>query len=153
MKTSVILLTIGCLCLAAPARAQDRSDDYRVAIETFFGHVQQGDYAGAIDYIYADNPWILNQSDNVQNIKNQFTGLTNIVGQYIEHEKLLDEDLAGRVVRVDYIVLFERQPIRFEFQFYNPGGDWMTYAFSYQDDLGDWLDEKVRTGYFYDIEG
>ena len=80
--------------------------------------------------------------------------LGHLVGQ---HRRLggkggVEEDLADKLVRVDYIVSFDRQPLRFEFQFYNSNGAWMTYAFKFQDDLGDWLDEKVRTKYYYSFD-
>ena len=154
MKYTLFLLLLAgsSTLLSEHANAQNRSADYRVAVDEFFEQIAQGKYAEALDYIYEGNPWIQNQKDNLQSMKTQFSGLTGLVGVYQGHEKLVEEDLAGKLVRVDYIVSFDRQPLRFEFQFYKPNGSWMTYAFKFQDDLGDWMDEKVRTKYFYSLD-
>ena len=134
--------------VTVPASAQSRDMDYRVTIQNFFNLIEQGQYVEALDYLYEDNPWIQNQQDNFQTLKTQFSGLSGLVGAYHGYEKLSDENLAGRLVRVDYIVFYERQPIRFEFQFYRAGDQWMTYAFLFNDDLATWLEEKVQAKYW-----
>ncbi|MBD1873608.1 hypothetical protein H6F75_08945 [Nodosilinea sp. FACHB-131] len=127
---------------------QDRKANYHVAIDGFFERIKQGKYSEALDYIYQDNPWIQNQRDQLQSIRTQVSSLPELLGMYQGHEKLVEEDLAGRLVRVDYIVFFDRQPMRFEFQFYNSNGAWRIQNFSFQEDLSQWLEDKVRTKYF-----
>jgi hypothetical protein len=146
----VALVLLASFGIALFANSQSSSSsDYKKRVESFFSKVKVGEYQGAIDYIYSGNPWLSTKADEIQKIKSQFIGLPNLVGPYLGHELLSEESLAGRLVHIDYLVAFERQPIRFAFEYYKAKDDWMIYSFSYADDLDDWIKEKAKLDFIY----
>jgi len=118
-------------------------------ISTFFGKVEAGDFGGAIDFVYANNPWMANKVDDIQSLKSQFMGLPQITGKYLGHEFMIEEEMTAKIIYVNHIVYMERQPLRFYFLFYKVNDQWMTYSFGYTDDLDEWIEEKIKTDYIY----
>ena len=45
---------------------------------------------------------------------------------------------------MEYFVAFERQPLRFSFQFYRAKDTWVTHSFEYRDDIDEWVKEKAK---------
>ena len=132
------LLIPACLMLlvaSTPAVAAD--DPCTARAERFLTQLGAGNGVAALDELYASNPWIQSSQDDILSLKNQLAGLEGIVGAYKRHLPISEVRLAGCWVYLGYMVLFDRQPIRFEFQFYRPENEWMTYGFSYDDDLDD----------------
>lgn len=134
------------------AAADNNSDnDYDKKIEIFFSQLQAGAYQQAVDFIYSDNPWISAKSDEVQKLKTQFVGLPDLLGSYLSYERLVKVTTANRLVFIQYFVAFERQPIKFTFQFYKPRDKWMIFSFSYADDIEEMLVEKAQYNFLHDI--
>ena len=79
--------------------AQDSKPDgaYNETVDKFFALIKDGDYGGAIDYIYTGNPWFSLKSDDIQQLRSQFVGLSGLVGAYISHELLVEEKIGGRL--------------------------------------------------------
>ncbi len=119
-------------------------------VKTFFEHIEDNEYKEALDYIYSDNKWVLAKTDEVNNLKAQFAGFGEIVGSFLSYDLLITEKFHNRIIIMQYMVSYERQPMRFEFQFYKSKDNWMIYSFSYNDDLDDWLEEKVKYKFLYE---
>ena len=116
-------------------------------IDRFFKEYVDLGPQDALDNIYSTMPWVERVRDDVDQLKMQFGGLQNIVGNYYGHELIANKDLADSFSIFTYLVRFDRQPIRFTFQFYRPDKDWGLYGFSYDDNLDDELEEAVRLHY------
>lgn len=128
--------------LAAPATAQ--SAGYQAQIDDFFGRFARGELNEAVDKLYGPNDWIPLDGDGVRNIKAQFQGIGEMVGGYTGQVKIGELKIADRLVHVTYLVLFERQPLRFEFEYYRPRDEWMIFSFEFDADFDDDLQAEAR---------
>jgi hypothetical protein len=138
---AAIVLASGLLTSSSP---EIPNSDCTAIVEQFFAKMKSGDYVGAVDYIYANNQWIAAKSDEIQQLRTQFDGLAELVGEYIGHELILTESVSGRFVYLHYFVMMERQPLGFKFQFYKPADKWLTFYFAYEDDIDDWIEERGK---------
>ncbi len=135
--------------------AQDsggKTEPYNETIDKFFALIKDGDYGGAIDYIYAGNPWFSVKSDDIQQLRSQFVGLSGLVGAYISHELLVEEKIGGKLVFLNYFVAMERQPMSFRFMFYKPQDTWLIQSFEYSDDIDEWIEEMAKARLLDDDE-
>lgn len=151
MRTKVLTsVAAGLLALAGavllwPGDAVSSEDDYNQIVEQFFAMVEKGEYGPAIDFIYADNPWMSVKSDDVINLRNQFVGLGALVGPYIDRELMHQEVVGDRYVHQWYFVATERQPLVFMFQFYKPAEKFLLFSFAYDGEMfGNWVAERGR---------
>lgn len=135
------------LAFVALIHAQDsggKGELYNEIIGKFFSLIEDGEYWGAIEYIYSTNDWFSGKSDEIQTLRSQFTGLESLVGAYISHEILIEEKISDRLVYLVYFVAMERQPLSFSFQFYKPKDKWLFHSFAYSDEIDQWLEEKAK---------
>ena len=130
------------LLLAGAASAAD--DACTARAEAFLSQLAAGNAVAALDDLYATNPWILASQDDIISLKTQMAGLESILGDYHRYVRLAEKRVADCWVYLSYLVLYDRQPLRFEFQFYRPGEEWMTYSFSYDDDLDEDVVAEAR---------
>jgi len=140
------LFTIALLAMlmCGTASAADGQAGYEPLIQKFFKKFEAGNINEAIDELYSTNKWAEQQRDMVQNIKTQFAGLGGLVGQYRGRELVGTTTIGGRLVHVTYLALYDRQPLRFEFQLYKPQDAWIIYSFSFDANLSDELEASSR---------
>jgi len=143
LPLTVIALCLGSIALFAGMAGGD-TNDYEAITATFFEQIKAGQYGQAVDGIYASNPWVQSKPDNIAQLKQQFLGLTQLVGEYSGHELVCREVTAGRFVYCHYVAFFDREPLSFEFQFYRPGETWRLHSFSYHEDFDEWVIEKAK---------
>lgn len=94
----------------------------------------------AMDYAFSTNPWMKRNKDATDNIKNQFSTLLPLIGNYQGYE-LIKEKITGESLKlISYMVKFDRQPIRFTFIFYKPDKIWQVLNLKYDDKLDDDLE-------------
>lgn len=132
-------------------QASGTESNYNLLVDSFFEKMDSGAYGDAIDFIYSNNPWMANKTDDIRQLKTQFRGLSDVTGKYLGHKFLLSEEMTDRFVFINHIVYMERQPIRFYFSFYKVGDNWTTYSFGYTDDIEEWIEEKAKTNFIYSI--
>ncbi len=128
--------------------AESSVTDYENMIADFFAKVEIGDYAGAIEFLYSNNPWITAKSDDIQQLRSQFVGLAEIVGEYKGRAIISQEKIADKIVYLNYLLAMERQPLSFKFFFYYIDGEWRTQSFAYNDDIEDMLEERARQQFY-----
>lgn len=134
------LLSISILLFSGIALA----DDYESEINTFFSLYESGKIIEAVDSIYSTNPWMSSAADSIQNIKTQFQSIDKLVGNY-NGKILVDEvNVKDRFVHVTYLALYDRQPVRMEFQFYKPKNKWIIYSFSFDIEFDDEIEAGAR---------
>ncbi|WP_209405780.1 hypothetical protein [Pseudozobellia sp. WGM2] len=51
---------------------------------------------------------------------------------------------------MSYLVKFDRQPIRFTFQFYKPYNQWRTHRFKYDGNVDEEIEESAKV-YYLDL--
>ena len=132
------------ILMSASASGANGETGYEPLIQKFFKTFEAGKVNEAIDQLYTTNKWAEQQRDMIQNIKTQFAGVGGLVGQYRGRELVGTTTVGGRLVHVTYMVLYDRQPLRFEFQFYKPQNDWIIYSFSFDTKLSDELEASAR---------
>ena len=139
----ISLCTVGILLFAATAQAEPGTS-YETTVSGFFERLEAGKSNDALDYLYGSSPWMARAADAIQQVKTQFKDLSSLVGDYRGKELVASKSLSDRLVYLNYLVLYDRQPVRFEFQFYRPQDKWLTYSFSFDDNLDDDLAEQGR---------
>lgn len=113
-------------------------------MDTFFEKYEQNKPLEALDGIYGTTPWLERIKDDVERLKTQFRDLKSLVGEYNGHELLYKKNVKGCFVLATYLIKFDRQPVRFNFEFYKPKDEWILYAFSYDDSFDDDLEEAIK---------
>ena len=66
---------------------------------------------------------------------NQLTSAERVMGKYFGHELLVETKVADRLVNQYYLVIYERQPLRFELTFYRPADEWVFQNFAFNADI------------------
>lgn len=136
-----ILFTLFLLTAAMAGRAQQSPEQI---IANFFVEYESQPPAVALENLYANMPWVERIREDVEDLKTDFSGLPGYVGSYIGHDLMAQKEVAGRFSIYSYLVRFDRQPIRFVFQFYKPQDTWGLYSFSYDDGFPDELEESME---------
>ena len=121
--------------------AQSSPDGY---IEKFFETFQKKGSTPALDELYSSNKWVSKAEDAVANLKSQMVELTvDYVGELHGYELITKKKLSDSYILYSYLVKYDRQPIRFTFQFYKPNKTWRLQSFKFDASLDDELEEAV----------
>lgn len=104
------------------------------AISHFFDLYQINNIDEAFDFLYSSNPAALEQSsEQISAIKTQLKEqISALIGPFYGAELIEKKELGNYLAVYRYLVLFEKQPITFNFVFYRPANDWKFYEFSYE---------------------
>lgn len=102
----------------------------------------------AVENLYSTNTWVLRNRDAVEQIKSEINKLTpEYVGQYYGYEFIVKKQIAGNFVLQSYLVRYDRQPLRFTFEFYKANDKWFLYSFKFDSNLDDELGESAKLNY------
>ncbi|TXF87697.1 hypothetical protein FUA23_17965 [Neolewinella aurantiaca] len=144
-KTLTIILLLFAGCYKATAQTEPE-----LLVEKFFATYEESGSAAALDELYATSKWINKATDAVLQLKNKMEGLNeDYVGKYYGYELIVEKKISDSFVLLSYMVKFDRQPIRYTFQFYKPDDKWVTYSFQYDGNLSTELEEAAKI-YFLD---
>lgn len=114
-------------------------------VETFFINYEKDGASIALDNLYSTNKWMSRAKDAIENLKNQLEGLNeDFVGKYYGYELIVEKRLSESYVLLSYLVKYERQPIRFTFQFYKPNDVWLIYSFQFDGDIDKEIEEAAK---------
>ena len=120
------------------------ASDYQSQIDDFFELYQQGKISESLEALYASNKYISPNQDQIKNLNNQLKSLPGLVGDINEIVKLAEYNVKDVFMHVTYIVIYERQPIRFEFQYFNSQDKWIIFSMLFDDDLDDEIEVLAR---------
>jgi len=112
--------------------------------DKFFGFIAEGRTSEAIDFLYATNPWIGKNSDQVTNLKAELGKLDGLVGKYIFHELIVEEKVGSRYAHLIYLVGYERQPLRFEIKVYKTSNQWRFQGVSFDARITDDIEKLAN---------
>ncbi len=117
-------------------------------VDEFFKEFVSEGSSQALDNLYATNPWMERNQDAVTNLKSKLEGLNeDFVGKFHGYDLIAEKSFGDRYVLLSYLVRYDRQPIRFIFQFYRPDKEWRAYGFQYDGDFNDEIKESVKMYY------
>ena len=120
------------------------ASDYQQQIDTFFKNLKEGNINAAVSELYSSNAYVSAIPDQIQQVKNQLSALDGLVGKMLNLEKLDTYQVGNSMVHVTYVAVYDRQPIRFEFQFFKAADEWRVYSMSFDDDLDDEIKVLAR---------
>ena len=143
MPWKMILFLFICALSAREVNAQNSPEGI---IDTFFIELQSSGTEAALDYLYSHNPWMSQTGDAVKNLKTQMVSLEDVsyIGDYFGHDLIVEKALSPAFRLYAFLVRYDRQPIRFTFQFYKPNDVWRVYAFKYDGELDAELVEAAK---------
>lgn len=106
--------------------------------EKFFKEYQTLGVAKSIDNLYVSNKWMEFSADAVSGLKTQLDGLTlDFVGKFYGYELVKEKKIGENYLFLTYVGRYDRQPIRFDFEFYKPNNTWQIHSFSFDDKYGE----------------
>jgi hypothetical protein len=116
--------------------------------DVFFNDYLKNGASIALDNLYSTNKWMNRATDALTNLKSQLEGLNeDYVGKYYGYELIVEKHLAESYVLLSYLVKYDRQPIRFTFQFYKPNDRWIIYSFQFDGDIDAEIEEAGKLNY------
>lgn len=138
MKNTLFILFFSCsIHLIAQSTPETLIDSFFTSYSKNAGQ--------AVKDLYATNKWMENQKEQVDKVVATVNNLTsNFIGDYYGYEPITSKKIGKSFVLYSYMVKYDRQPLRFTFQFYKPKNTWVLYAFSFDDDLDEELKEASK---------
>lgn len=118
--------------------------DFQTEITQFFNLYKQGQIDKAVDAIYSTNPYVSSIPDQIKKVKTQLSAIEGLVGQ-LHSLELVDTYTVGKsLVHVTYMGIYDRQPVKFEFQFFKLKDGWRIYAFSFDAQVFEAIEEAAK---------
>jgi len=137
-----LITTVVIILFTAQVNAQSTPEDLS---NLFFKTFEEKGSTDALDELYSTNTWINKAPDAVLNLKNQMEGLhEDYIGKYYGYEFITEKKISESFVLRSYLVKYDRQPLRFTFQFYKPNDIWKAYSFQYDGNLSSELEESAN---------
>lgn len=120
-------------------------------VNTFFELYRSRGPVTAVDYIFANNPYIFEKQESIQSLKTKISNLEKMLGKERGSFMVQNQDFEGTIRVITYIVKFDRQPLRFSFVFYKPADRWLTYQFNFDDAIDDSILKEAKTLNFREV--
>lgn len=118
-------------------------------IDLFFSQYKTEGPRVALSNLYSTNPWFSRNQDAIENSINSLSRFNKeLVGDYYGHEFITKRSVADSYVLISYFAKFDRQFLRFTFQFYKPNDDWRLASFQFDDDFDEELEQAAKLHLF-----
>ncbi len=148
MKVNISIKTVLVFALIFNSYLGNAQTNPKEIVNIFFDEFKNKGASIAIDNLYATNKWMDRATDAITNLKSQLEGLNeDYVGKFFGYELILEKHLAESYVLLSYMVKYERQPIRFTFQFYKPSETWFLYSFQFDSNMDVEIEEAAKLNY------
>ena len=146
MKQLILLCLLATVCFTTNAQTTPET-----IIKKFFAEYEKN--AGkALDELYATNPWTSRIKDGIENLKKEVNGYTvDYVGKYYGYEPIVKKQFSESFVLCSYLVRYDRQPMRFIFEFYKPDNKWHLFYFKIDNEFDDEIEQAAKL-YYLDLE-
>lgn len=138
-----LLLILLAICFVGPAFAQKTDKEI---LDQFF-NLYKDSPETALNYIYDTTPWIDSQGESVLSLKEKLKLLSSQIGNYNGAEFIAKASLGQSFSTYIYMAKYDRQPLRFTFEFYKPKDKWFLNSFSYDVNLDNDLQEILKSRY------
>ncbi|SOE20114.1 hypothetical protein SAMN06298216_0613 [Spirosomataceae bacterium TFI 002] len=139
------ILVIPIFAISLAGFAQKSPNDL---VKKFFKEYENDGPSMAIDNLYKTNKWMSRSTDAIAKLKSSMEGLNeDFVGKFYGYELIVEKKLTDSFLLQSYLVKFDRQPIRYTFQFYKPNDEWMIFGLKYDGNLDDEIEESAKLFY------
>jgi hypothetical protein len=116
--------------------------------DIFFSDYMKSGASIALDNLYSTNKWMDRATDAITNSKSQLEGMNEeYIGKYYGYELIVEKHLAESYVLLSYIVKYDRQPLRFTFQFYKPNDKWKIFSLQFDSNIDEEIEEAAKLNY------
>lgn len=126
--------------------------DYKQEIDNFFDLYKKGEIDKAVDAIYQTNPYVASIPDQIKTVKTQLGAVEGLVGKLHTLELVDTYEVGKSLVHVTYMGIYDRQPVKFEFQFFKLKDGWRIYAFSFDANVFEKIEESAQKQAFGSIK-
>jgi hypothetical protein len=142
MKSKILLVFIAwTFTFCTNSDKPGKAESVRVA-DSFFEVYKANGPRQAVARMFQANTFITGAVTDSLGVRlERFTrGLGDFQGQ----ERVAESTYGDGILYLSYVVKYARQPLRFNFMFYNPGDGWRVQHFSYDAIFPNELDETVK---------
>lgn len=148
-KLIKLYITVILVCITFNSFGQNTPEEI---VSKFFTEYQNDGASKALDNLYSNNKWMNRATDSITKLKQQLGTLNeDYVGKYYGYELIVEKRLSDSFILMSFLVKFDRQPIRFTFQFYKPDNEWRTHSFKYDGNIDDEIEESAKV-YYLDLK-
>ena len=142
--SKLMFLFVSTMTLLAPLAVIAQEQPDKMVIKFFELYEKNSDEA--FNYLYSNNEWMQRSQDDIDYLKTQIKNATAVMGEYYGYEIITSRQVGESFVLYSFMVKYDRQPIRFIFEFYKPKDKWKTYGFSFDEDMDDDIENSAREG-------
>ncbi len=134
-RSKMTLLLLFCAisaCFYTPLFAEEEMPaGVSEKIEGFFAKIQENNPTEALEGIFADTSMAAEKKQDFYVAISQLQALLSLCGSF-RSKDMIDVNYRGKfIMRVRYLVNFDRLPARFEFIFWNSGAGWRIFNIVY----------------------
>ncbi|MFN8430290.1 MAG: hypothetical protein U0V04_09945 [Spirosomataceae bacterium] len=102
------------------------------SVDKFFKDIVSIGTDEAITQAFASNKWMAQNQDAIKNLQDQMATLTpDTFGNFYGHEVVKEKKLGESYMMYIVMARFDRQPIRFTFEFYKPSAKWVLHGLAF----------------------
>ncbi len=143
MKNEILVLFF-LLAIGGPVIGQNTPESM---VAVFFEAFKK-DRKNAIREIYNTSPWMSRATDAIANLEGEVDKLTpDMMGKLHGYSLICEKQLADCFVLQSYLLRYDRQPIRFTFEFYKPDKEWMLFSLAFDGNLDEEVEEAAKLFY------
>lgn len=135
-------ITLCLLFISVNALSQN---DPQKLIDEFFKLYNNKSSDAALDYLFGTNKWMSESKEDIENVKFKLKSTIKQVGNYYGYDLITKKTISNKMALYSYFIRYDRQPLRFTLQFYNPNGTWRLQNFSYDDTFDEELKEASKS--------
>ena len=128
-KLLILFALLSPVCLIAQESPEDILEPFFDAFE-----VNPDD---AIDYIFSTNPYIEQNQQGIDRLKERFNTSRKLLGNYYGEEIIKIQSAGDSFIRYIYMLKYDRQPVKLEIILYRANEKWMLYTMQFRDNLYD----------------
>lgn len=142
LKIAAALLTIACISFYYNALfAQEKPEDITTH---FFELFQEKGSDVAFDYAWSTNKWLITDTISTRDTKTKFKKGIAMLGKYYGYELIEKITLTDSYVLFDYLLKFDRQPLKISFILYKPDLSWQIIDLKFDPKLTDDIESKRK---------
>jgi hypothetical protein len=138
MKKSLLIVLLFCTFNSIA-----QSDPQKM-IDEFFDLYKNKGTDSALDYLFGTNKWMDGSKDQIDGVKLKLNSTLKLLGEYQGYNLITKKSVADHLSLYTFMVRYDRQPLRFSILFYKPNDQWRLMNFSYDDNLGNELEEAAK---------
>lgn len=144
MKIKIVAAFVIIACISVKVNfifAQEKPENIT---EHFFELFQAKSSDAAFDYAWSTNKWLITDTTSTHEKKIQFKKGIALLGQYYGYELIEKVALTDSYVLFNYLLKFDRQPLKITFILYKPNQSWQMIEMKFDVKLDDDIESKIK---------